>query len=134
MAGQFGVDNLIKIADVLLEGANVAEKMLKDEGNTMAKAAHAMLLFDELMMLPSTDFTKLDDEIKELDAEDKSKLEAHFKLKLNLADDQVEQSVERIFSMLLKVEGIVKELVALVASFKEESKEAKEAPTKEVEA
>ena len=118
MAGLFGVDNLIKVADVILEAGNVAEKMINEEGNSMAKAAHIMMLFDELMQLPSTDFSKLGDEAKELDNEDKAKLEAHFKAKLDLTDDRLEANIEKIFGMVLKVEGVVREVIGLVKSFK----------------
>ncbi len=120
MAGQFGVDNLIKIGDLVLEGANVLEKMTKEEGSGVAKAAHAMLLFDELMAIPSVDFSKLDDELKELDAEDKEKLNSHFKAKLDLENDKVEESVEKVFSMALKLEGVIKEVISLVSGFKKQ--------------
>ena len=123
MAGNFGVDNLIKVANVILEGGNVIEKIINEEGNGMAKAAHAMLLFDELMALPTVEFSKLDDEAKELDQEDKDKLNAHFKAKLDLEDDKIEDAIEKTFGMALKLEGVVREIVALVKSFKEEEKE-----------
>lgn len=120
MAGQFGVDNLIKVSNVILEGGNVIDKIMKEEGGSMAKAAHAMMLFDELMMLPTINYDIIDDEIKELDAEDKAKLDAHFMAKLDIANDQVEESIEKVFSMILKLETIVKEILALVKSFKAE--------------
>jgi hypothetical protein len=134
MAGQHGVDNLIKIADLVLEGGNVAEKMINEEGGSMAKAAHAMLLFDELMALPTVDFSKLDDEAKELDQEDKDKLNAHFKAKLDLEDDKIEESIEKVFGMALKLEGVVREVISLVKGFREEAEEVIEEAKEEVAA
>lgn len=120
MAGQFGVDNLIKVGDVIVEGGHVAEKMINEEGSGMAKAAHMMLMFDELMALPTVDFSLLDDELKELDQADKDKLNAHFKEKLDLEDDEVEEKIEKVFAMALKLEGVVREVIGLVQEFKKE--------------
>lgn len=124
MAGEFGVDNLIKVSDLVLEAANVAEKISKEEGAGMAKAAHAMMLFDEIMALPSIEFSKLGKELNELDAEDKEKLNTHFKAKLDLQDDKVEEAVEKTFAMALKLEGVVREVIALAKEFKKDEAQA----------
>lgn len=119
MAGQFGVDNFLKVADVVIEAGNVFDKIKSDkEATTAQKATYAMLLFDEVMLLPSVKFSEIKNELKELDAEDKAKLNTHFKAKFDIADDQVEAKIEHVFEVMLKLEGVVTEVIELVKSFK----------------
>ena len=103
MAGEHGVDQVIKAWDVVVELGNVADKVSMERGGTMAKVAHMTALFDELMALPGLDFEKLSKQAGELDTDDIKKIMDHTKLKLDLIDDVSEAQIEK--GLELVVEG-----------------------------
>ena len=81
-----------------------------------AKLTHGMLLFDELMAVAGVDFKLLDDEYKDLSQDEKNDIVIFLKAKFDIADDLLESKIEEAFALLLKVEDLVKEIVAFSKS------------------
>lgn len=118
MDGKFGVENLKKVLDIVLEGGNVAEDIAKEEGNTMAKIGHVTQMFDELMALTGVDFSLLDDEIKELGDVDRAELLAHMKSKFDLENDVLELKIEEGLSLAKEASDFVLKVISYVKALK----------------
>ncbi len=101
---------------LIIELGNVIDKMAHTTG--AAKYAALLGLMDEVAAIGAVDFTKLGESVKALDDAGKAELVAFLKEKLDLADDVMEKKIEDGVALAVKVEGMVQEILALVASFK----------------
>ena len=128
MAGQFGVDNTMKILNVVLELGNVADYIGRHPELGTAKFVKLTDMFDELMALSDLSSTALKAEVKELDKADIAKLQVVVKEKLNLEDDVLEGKIEQGLDLAIAAYALVEEIIAYSKSFK---KEAPGAPTPE---
>lgn len=88
MAEQYGIDELLKIADSVADLVNVGEKVLK--GNYLA----LFQLSGTLGALRSVDFAKVKAEIADLDPGELEALEKSFDVKLDIADAVMKQKIE----------------------------------------
>lgn len=93
MAGQYGVEQVGKVLDVVVEAGNVVEDVIKGQG-VLGKIMPVGSILDELMALSSLDAAMLKLEAGEIDAADKAALVERFKAKFDLADEHVEALVE----------------------------------------
>ena len=89
MGGQYGVDELMKVAMLGAEGANVVEDILNKEG-----LFSLFKLADEASAMASLDAGVLKSEVGELDSEDYQKLYSAVKDKLDLSDEELEKKLE----------------------------------------
>jgi hypothetical protein len=79
-------------------------------------------LTDEVMMLPSVEWSKLDDEIKDLSIEEMAALQEKAKAKFDIPQDKTEAIVEKAICMGWKAGSLVKdgfELADLIKAAKE---------------
>lgn len=129
---KYGVENLKKCLDVALEGGNVLGAM-KAPGN--AGAAEFLRLTDEIMALPSVEYKQLDDELKDLSAEEVASLHAHIAQKLDIPQDKVEAVAEQALLLALKIATLSQDAAKLVdlakAAVAEPPKEEEAAPVEE---
>ena len=112
----FGISNLKKVLAPLLQVGEVVEKMKATEG--AAKWSHLMLLADELMGLSSVEWSKLDDELKDLNATEREELLGWAKAKFDLENDKTEALVESALSASVKVYSLVDEVIKMVKDAK----------------
>jgi hypothetical protein len=89
MGGQYGIAELLKVAMLGAEGANVVEDILNKEG-----LFSLFKLADEASAMASLDADLLLKEVKELDSDDYAALYAAVKDKLDLSDDELEKKLE----------------------------------------
>ena len=118
MPEKYGTENLKKVLDVGLEGGNVAGHWSQPG----SKGAMELLrLTDEVMLLPSVNFSLLEQEIKDLSETELMELHAHAAKKFDIPQDKVEAIVEKGLAMGLKVVGLVRdgfEMADLVSAAK----------------
>src|SRR5690606_3908050 len=93
MGGQHGVEQVGKVLDVVVEGGNIAEDVIKGQG-VLGKITPVGQILDELMALSTLDVAKLKLEAGEIDVADKAALVERFKAKFDLEDDHAESLVE----------------------------------------
>lgn len=123
MGGQHGIENVGKALDVLAEGGNVAEDVLKAPDGFVAKVSPLTQMLDELMALATLDGKEFKLEIGEIDEADLADLKSRFKAKFDLVDDAVEELLEEGLDLLhgggeyiLAVISFAKKLKAAKAS------------------
>lgn len=126
MGGQFGVENSKKIVDVLAVAGNVADKIKNSSGSVTDKLGFLTELAMPLLALSGVNWAALKNESGELDSSDKADLVAQFKSRFDLADDVAEAKWEQAVSLVVKLEAVVEEAIALVKELK--STKAPEAP------
>lgn len=115
MAEKFGIENLEKL--VLLGGeVGRVSSVIKAEWQGGAKAGSLLRLIeltDELAALAGVKYDLLDDEWKDLSAEERKALADAFAAKFDVADDKAEALVEKTFRLTLSLVSGVQELVVL---------------------
>lgn len=114
MAEKYGVEQVTRVMDVLVEAGNVAARMIGDQGGAAAKVGHLLRMSDELIGLVGLDAAKLKAELADLSPEERAQLMAHVKEKFDLADDALEAKIEAGLGLAVKLQELVVELVALV--------------------
>jgi len=124
MGGQLGVTNLKKCLDVAYELGNVLEDAAAPNQSLSQRLGHSMQLLDELMALPGVDFSKVDDEVRDLDDGDKAELLAHMKQKFDLDDDVLEAKVEEGVALAADLASTVVRSVKYVGTLKGDTPEA----------
>ena len=120
----FGIENLKKCFNVLIEGGNVVGKAWEDGTINVADAGHLILLLDELTELGNVNFKAIPQEAKDLDAAEIAELTEHLKTKFDIPQDALEQKIEEGIALLSRLvkDGI--DVYAYVKSFTD--KEANE--------
>lgn len=115
-----GIANLKKVLALVLECANVADKVRKAEGSGVAKYAALMNLWDEVVAIGGVSFDQVLPEIKDLDDAEQAELYAFLKEKLALEADnaKLEGIIEDMVGVLLEAEALVKRAVAMVEAYK----------------
>lgn len=93
MAGQYGVENLQKIIELLAEMGNVVEDVA-DAKSMIERITPVVSLSDEVLAMSNFDVAVFKQEYKELDAEDRGALIAAFEQKLDLSRDEIEHKIE----------------------------------------
>lgn len=97
MGGQYGVEQILKVAMLGAEGANVADDIMNKAG-----LFSLFKLFDEVKALATVDKEWLLAELKELDSEDYEKVSSAIKEKLDLRDDELEARLEKGMDLVHK--------------------------------
>ncbi len=110
----FGVENIKKVLAAVLEGGNVAGKIVAAKGSKWLAMANLMDLVDEVMALTTVKWDLLDDEYKDMSASEKEDVMTFIKEKFDIPQNKVEAAIERSLSIAMKLEGIIKETIALV--------------------
>lgn len=113
MAGVYGVVEVSKILDVVVEGLNVASKIAHKGG-----VLSALALVDELSAIGSVDWDVLKKEVSELDADDAKKLQDLVSVKLDLVNKEVEAKIKAAPALVLEVLTVAQEVLAVVAKVK----------------
>lgn len=114
MSGKYGIETIKKVLAVLIEAGNVLDKVKATPGPITGKLAFMLELTDELFALTGFSTAAFVQEVKDLDGAEKESLLAFLKEKLDLADDAVEAKVESGLALLVKLEGVIEEIVAFV--------------------
>jgi hypothetical protein len=117
MSGQYGVEQVGKVLDVVVEGGNVAEEVIKGQG-VLGKITPVGQLLDELMALSSLDGAKLKLEVGEIDSADKAALVERFKAKFDLEDDHVEGLVEEGLGLASAAHDLIAASIAFAKKVK----------------
>lgn len=113
----FGIENLKKCFDVLIEGGNVAGHAYEDKKITVADAGHLMMLLDELTALGSVDFAAVPKEAKDLDAAEVAALTEHLKTKFDIPQEDIEQKIEEGVALLARLAKDAIDVYAYVKTF-----------------
>jgi hypothetical protein len=101
---------------LMAELGNVAERMTLDlkAGKGVAAAGALLMLTDELMGLPSLEWSKLGAEYKDLSDAEREELKAALAAKLDLENDKVEGKIEAALHLAVDLEKLVQGVIALV--------------------
>jgi hypothetical protein len=115
MAEKFGVENLEKFVLLGGEGGRVGSQIKTQWKSGMGATSLLQLLqlTDELAALAAVDYSLLDDEWKDLSADERKRLADAFASKFDIANDKAEEMVEKIFRVTLTLVSGVQELVVL---------------------
>lgn len=113
-----GIENLKKCLALGIEIGNVSDKMTSTGGSIFSKLGHLSELTDEVIVATSAEFSKLSDEVSDLDDAEKAELVGFLKEKFSIADDKLENVIEGAIDILLDLESIVKNAIALGQTLK----------------
>ena len=113
----FGIENLKKCFDVMIESGNVAGKVYEDGKITVADVGHLMMVLDELTALGSVDFSLVPKEAKDIDAAEVAQLSEHLKTKFDIPQDQIEQKIEEGVGLLARLVKDSVDVYAYIKSF-----------------
>lgn len=111
------MENLKKILAVLIEGGNVAEKIIKAQ-SISAKLACLLGLTDELFALSGVNFGQVVAEFKNMNEAQKKELVDFFAAKFDLENDAVEQKIEDGLALAVSAESLIEEIVDFAKGFK----------------
>jgi len=111
------MENLKKILAVLIEGGNVAEKVIKAK-TISEKLACLLGLTDELFALSGVNFAQAVAEFKALDEAQKKELVDFFAAKFDIENDAVEQKIEDGVALAVAAESLIEEIIAFSKGFK----------------
>lgn len=114
------MENLKKVFDVLLEGANVTDKVIAavKAGEKWGSLKHVAELLDEAFALVGVKWDQLDEELKASRADGHAALKAHVKAKLDLSDDKVEVIVEEVIGLLGTVDASISSILKIASAQK----------------
>ena len=112
-----GVDQIIKVLDVVVEGGNVADAVSK-QTTVIGKAMAVLPIADELLRLMSLSPMALKRQWKDLDDEEREMLRKHVNEKFDIADDALEAQLETGLDLVGDVIDCVDRAVAYAKSFK----------------
>lgn len=115
--GKLGVENIVKVLDVVVEVGNVADKFSHTDGMAN-KAAHLLSLTDELLAIPGIHFDQVSLEYTDLDAAEKAELLTHMKAKFDIADDELEIVIESALALVVDLDGLVRQALVLANALK----------------
>ena len=73
----------------------------------------------KLMNLTNLDFSLIDDEVKDLDAEERKQLIETVKAEFDIVDDKLEEVIEKALEKVVTLGGFVKELMEFVTEVKD---------------
>jgi len=117
----FGIENLKKVLAAVLEVGNIGDEIGHDGASAgMARWFKLTGLFDELMALQSVEFSKIGDEVKDLDDAELAELHSFLKVKLDIKDDDLESVVEEGVAIIVDAYQIVNRSIGLVKKFKKD--------------
>jgi hypothetical protein len=114
MGEKQGIEQLLKVVDVMVEAGNVAEKIFEEKAGPIAKATHLLKMSDELIGLAGLDVAKLKAQFKDLDGAEKEELLAHAKQKFDLENDALEAKIESGLDLALEAVQMIGKIVAFV--------------------
>jgi len=117
MSGKYGVSELWPVVAVGIEMGNVGDAMGRLKGS--ARYFKLMSLMDELMVLPSVDWTLMKEQAKELDPADMEELKAKAKEKFDIVDGKLELAIEQGLDLAYRQYEIVVDSIKLVKDMKE---------------
>jgi hypothetical protein len=120
MAGQFGIDNLIKVLDFAIELGNVTGKGLEDGKINLSDIPLIVTLFDDFGSLSSVNWTDLPKEIKELDAEERTMIEANLIEKFDIPQDELEAKIEQAMSLAFSAVTLALQIKDFIATLKKQ--------------
>lgn len=120
MDKKYGVEQIIKVLDVVVEVGNVSEKVASAT-TVMGKVMAIIPLSDELLCLMSLSPLTLKAEFSELDADEKKLLQDHVKEKFDIADDQIESKVELGLTLVSEAVEFIGKAVDYAKSFRKEA-------------
>ena len=115
---KYGIEGVKNILALGIECGNMADKMVKETGGRLAKAAHLMMIGDELFALTGVDWKNLGNEFKDIDPVEMKELYAFAEEKFDIANDEVEVIVEKSISTLMALGESIMELVELGKAIK----------------
>lgn len=115
-AAKLGIDNITKVVSIIAVLANVGDQFGRDSGVT--RWSHLVLLGPAIMTLQGINFSQVLPEIKDLDADERSKLTALFDSSLQLGNEHLEGVVEKGLGIVTDLVSIIERTKALVADAK----------------
>ena len=115
---KLGTEQVEKVMNLVLEGANVADKIINEKSGGQAKLMHALALTDELAALSGLSVPDLIAQWKNIDSAEKADLIAKAKAKFDLIDDGVEALVEEVMEVGFDTQEVAFKWIAVASKFK----------------
>ncbi len=114
---KFGIENLKLLLSVIFSFVTVGDKM-GHENSWATRASHLFGFFPKLMTLGSIKWALLDDEIKDIDGEEREALTAHIKKEFDIIDDKLEVTIEKGLSLAASLGSTVKTVSEFIEEIK----------------
>ena len=108
---KLGIENVEKLALLLMEGVNVGTHW---GSKGLAGYVELARLTDEVMMLPSLEYSKLDDELKDMDAEEVMMLKGKMLAKLDLPGAKGLAVADKALGAAARLGQAAREIVSLI--------------------
>lgn len=113
---KLGTENVEKVVMVVVEAANVADKMGHTKGP--AKYSHVLSLFDEVTALGSAKISAVAAEIKDMDVVEKASILEKVKAKFDIIDDNLEAFIEKALVNAISYADAIQGSIDLIKDFK----------------
>ena len=113
-----GIDNLKKVLKIVLDMANVADKIGHVTGPQ--RWVHLSGVVGALLTLPSVDFKQVGAELKDMDKDERAQLLEDLKGGLELHDEKLEAAIAEGIAILVEAEALVDRAMKMAKSFKGE--------------
>jgi len=116
MAGKYGVDNIIKVFNLLLEMGNVGDFIGAHPELGAARWSKITDLFDEAMLMTTFSFSEMKKEFAELDPEDRQKVMTALKKKFDLENDALELKIEDGLDLAVQLYELINKIISFSKS------------------
>ncbi len=117
MSEKHGVDQIIKVLDLVVEGGNVADAVSKAE-SVMSKVMAVVPIADELLRIMSLSPVALKVQFKDLDDTERDQLREHVREKFDISDDVLEQKLEDGLDLVTDLVSLVDRAVDYAKAFR----------------
>jgi len=114
---EVGYDNIKIGFDLVIESANVMDKIRQGEGS--AKFMPLLDLIDEVSKIPDFDYSMFKLEWKNLNADEREALIEHGKKKFELSNKAVEAKIEAASEISVSLIALIPQAIRLVQDLKE---------------
>lgn len=116
---KLGIEDLTKCVMLAVEVGNVADAMGRTKG--MAKYGHLMAIMDEMTLMAGVSMANVIAQCKDLDGEERVQLHNAIKLKLDLADEELELVIVEALGLIVDGAALIQRAVRMVKNFKKDA-------------
>jgi hypothetical protein len=110
---KFGIDNLKKLVVFPMELGNIAGSIIEDQEKGFFKWFKIAYALPEIIKLLRIDWSMIKDEYLELSDIERLELRQMLKEKFDIKDDELEETIETSFDLLLDLEKIIRNSIEL---------------------
>lgn len=110
---KFGFLNILNILLFIFEVGNIAFAIKDAQDKTWKRFLKLIDIADEAFGLVKTDYKLIKDEYIDLSIKEREQIKSTIKAKFDIADDLLEEKIEKAFEILFDLEGPIRKAINL---------------------